>query len=187
MYQEKAVFALVGVIVGFLANKIYDIAASILERRKIHKGLLEELESLDSDLTNLKAICENRLEQGNSYHEGRFPRKIQSPIYNKYYADICLYLNRSQRCSFEQIYVIVEELNQFISRFFKERCDKGNCSSDCKATIATNYASVCDLIFLVNNHIKYEKQPIISSQIEVELGQHRKDVDDHLRKYGLQE
>ena len=98
MYQEKAVFALVGVIVGFLANKIYDIAASILERRKIHKGLLEELESLDSDLTNLKAICENRLEQGNSYHEGRFPRKIQSPIYNKYYADICLYLNRSQRC-----------------------------------------------------------------------------------------
>ncbi|PMM74503.1 hypothetical protein BCT47_02925 [Vibrio splendidus] len=185
MMQEKLQFALIGVIVGFVTNKLYDIAAVSIERRRIKQGLVHELEAVSFYLNEFIKLCETKFDQVDSYHDGDFPRKLTTPISDKYYADICLYLNSSQRTSFNNIHVMIDELNNFIDAFFWQPCKSGTCQDSCKLNLAKHYAASTDLLFFVKNHVIYHRYPIINSQIDAELDKSRGKVYEYLGKKGL--
>ncbi|WP_219811995.1 hypothetical protein, partial [Vibrio jasicida] len=97
--------------------------------------------------------------------------------------DICLYLTSSQRVSFQQIFVVIEELNKFIEHFFMEKCELNDCERECFAKLTSAYRSLRDVIYMVENHIEYYREPFNKEENEQEMEKIREEVENYICKF----
>ncbi|MEZ8227042.1 hypothetical protein [Vibrio splendidus] len=184
--MDKFTIAISGVLIGFIVNRLYDLFASMCWRAKIRSSLVEELTMVHDDILLVKLIFQKKIDGSESIGFGSYPRKITYPIYEKYYADVCLSLNKSQRSSFQQIYTGVEELNIFIVELHTNCSNDEYCSSDAtRQSLATSYSTANDILFLIKNHADHPKYPLIGDQVNAELKLHRKKTDRYLSKHGF--
>ena len=175
-----------GVLIGFIVNRVYDWASNMCRRTKIRSSLVEELTMVHDDILLVKSILRKKIDGSEAIGSGSYSRKIAYPIYEKYYADVCLILNKSQRSSFQQIFSGVEELNAFITELYTECLNKDYCSSDAtRVRLATSYSTASDMLFFIKNHIEHPKYPLIGDQIRVELEAHREETNRFLSQHGF--
>ncbi|EGQ7674280.1 hypothetical protein ACEZN7_003048 [Vibrio parahaemolyticus] len=184
--MEKVTIAISGVLVGFLVNRVYDWVSYMLWQTKIRSSLVEELTLVHDDILFVKSIIKTKIEGSESIGAGSYPRKISYPIYEKYYADVCLNFNNSQRSSFQQIYTGIEELNSFIVELYTECSNDDYCSSNgTHQRLAGSYSTANDILFLIKNHVEHPRFPLIGDQVNAELKLNREKTDSYLRKYGF--
>lgn len=183
METDKLYAAVIGALVAFICTKVYDALSKTRYRYNLHRCLREELVYVLEALQATRNILENKIESKNDLHFGEYPRKIQSPIYQGHYLDICLYLTRSQRASFQQIFVVIEELNEFIEHFFKKKCELNDCERECFAKLTSAYRSLRDVIYMVENHIEYNREPFNQEENEQEMAKIREEVENYICEF----
>nr|WP_319024228.1 hypothetical protein [Vibrio navarrensis] len=181
---EKVV---IGVLVGFIVNRAYDWVSNMWCRTKIGSSLVEELTLAHDDILFVREIIKKKISGSEGVGVGSYPRKINYPIYEKYYADVCLSLNNSQRSSFQQIYTGIAELNMFIVELYTERLNEDYCNSNAtRLRLAESYSTANDMLFFIKNHVEHPKFPLIGEQLNAELKLVREKTDRYLRQYGFE-
>ncbi len=185
--MDKLTIAISGVLTGFIVNRLHDLFSSMRWRTKIRSSLVEELTMVHDDILFVKAIFQKKIDGSERIGAGSYPRKIMYPIYEKYYADVCLSLNKSQRSSFQQIYTGVEELNVFIAELYTECLNDKYCTSDAtRQRLAASYSTANDMLFLIKNHVDHPKYPLIGDQVSAELELHREKTECYLSRHGFE-
>ena len=176
-----------GVLIGFIVNRVYDWVSNMCWRTRIWSSLVEELTLAHDDILFVSKILKKKINGSEGVGVGSYPRKINYPIYEKYYADVCLSLNHSQRSSFQQIYIGIAELNIFIVELYTERLNDDYCNSDAtRRRLAESYSTMNDILFLIKNHVEHPKFPLIGDQLNAELKLDREKTDRYLRQYGFE-
>ncbi|ANN26421.1 hypothetical protein FORC17_1358 [Vibrio vulnificus] len=184
MYQEKILITSSGVLIGFFCTKLYDLYNNHRDKRNLKRCLLEEIHLVRQYLLDTQSIYENKLERKVDYHCGDYPRQLEFPIYKYHYADICLSLSYTQRASYQTIYSIVTELNDFYPVFFRKNCNDDNCENVCFSKLSSSYISLREAIYWIDNHLSHYRQPINKEQIGQDIDELRKEVFEYLENIG---
>src|SRR5208283_1698138 len=111
--SDKVILSLVSVVVGWLLGQGTAIFREYWTSRQLKRGLLEELEDINSQLQRTAMICARHLQvfalRG---CDPAVPIPIHGLFFRQYYKDAMHKLNRQQRLSFQLIHSSLESLNK---------------------------------------------------------------------------
>lgn len=115
MDYDKLILSLVSIFAGWLLAQFTGIVKEYLNRRKITKCLIEELNELKSELERTLLIYSRQLQiHALKGIDNGSPIRLSNHIFSHYYKDAVLSLNKTQRISFQLIHSLVENVNSGI-------------------------------------------------------------------------
>jgi len=114
----KLIIALSSVLLGWILAQFTGILKDWLYVRKIKKCIIEELYELCSELERTLLIYSRELQIHALKGIGNgSPTPISNHIFNNYYKDAVLDLNKKQRISLQLIHTLVDNINLGIKEF----------------------------------------------------------------------
>ncbi|MGU5682007.1 hypothetical protein [Aeromonas allosaccharophila] len=114
--DKDVVLPIVTALVGFVSAQFYTFIQARININKIKKNIFLELSDVDNQLKNAQSTLEKNIKHiCNKEFSGAYPSKIRACIFNGFFVDIAIHLNRSQRVSYQIIHGYLDDVNNELS------------------------------------------------------------------------
>lgn len=196
--DQKVIVGLAAVVTGWLLAQASGIVKDRLNRRRIRRGLLQELEELSEELNRNSLYYARQLQIYALRGIGDdIPLFLSNHIFKNYYKDAVLSLNQAQRISLQMIHSYVDVINQGIddqraisSQIQHKRISEGLESIGTiegelwGGTVKAGFANTATAIWHIRNHLRAPKSPdlTIGSPTHENYLKYLQNVHDQIRE-----
>ena len=120
MDYSTLILSLISILFGWLLAQCTGIIKDYMHERRIRKGLLAELNELQSELERTLLIYSRQLQiYSLKGIENAIPFPLSNYIFKNYYKDAVLSLNKQQRISLQRIHTSIESINSGVDEHGK--------------------------------------------------------------------
>lgn len=161
----KIFVVVLAAILGWAAGQGGKVFDEWRKNRKLKKDLLDELRNIrDTAAIALTGFARGIQGSAHGMVENDVQFKINTPIFNNFYKDVCSKLNRRQRQSFEMTYGYVDSINLLIGEqleavFEHNKHRTKETTLTAVLLVEAQFHNVCVLIWHIDHHLANPQGP----------------------------